>query len=67
MQPDGLSPKQRLLSEVNAAVTRGAPLVSTGRDGAAALELGFACFASHLAGGPVKLPLEDRGFRVPNR
>lgn len=67
VEPDGLSPTQRLLHEVHDSVTTGAPLVSTGRDGAAALELGLACFVSHLAGGPVELPLQDRDFRVPNR
>lgn len=67
VEPDDLSPTQRLLSEVHSAVTSGEPLVSTGRDGAAALELGLACFVSHLAGGPVKLPLKERDFRVPNR
>ena len=67
VEPDELSPTQRLLREVHAAVTEGAPLVSSGRDGAAALELGLACFVSHLAGGAVGLPLADRDFRVPNR
>jgi len=41
--------------------------LSTGRDGAAALELGLACYASHLAGCAVKVPLTDRDLRVPNR
>jgi predicted dehydrogenase len=65
--PTTMSTTQRLLSEVHASLSTGAPLISTGRDGAAALELGLACFASHLAGGPVTLPLSDRALRVPNR
>lgn len=65
--PHDMSPTQRLFSELHATLTSGAPCVSTGRDGAAALELGIACHASHLAGGPVTLPLSDRSPRVPNR
>jgi predicted dehydrogenase len=61
------SPTQRLLAELHATLTTGAPFISTGRDGAAALELGLACYASHLAGGPIALPLADRELRVPNR
>ncbi len=64
---EDLSPTRRMLSELYRSVVHGEPFLSTGRDGAAALELGLACFASHLAGGPVSLPLEDRGLRVPNR
>ena len=62
-----LSPTQRLFVELRHSLLTGAPFVSTGRDGAAALEVGLACFASHLAGGPVSLPLSDRSLRVPNR
>lgn len=62
-----ISPTQRLLVEVYQTLSTGAPFISTGRDGAAALELGLACYVSHLAGGPVKLPLSDRDLRVPNR
>ena len=65
--PHTISPTQRLLTEVHQALTDGTPFVSTGRDGAAALELGLACYVSHLAGGPIALPLADRSFRVPNR
>ncbi|MGI8856466.1 MAG: Gfo/Idh/MocA family protein [Thermomicrobiales bacterium] len=65
--PHTISPTQRLLTELHATLTTGVPFLSTGRDGAAALELGLACFLSHLAGGPVRLPLQDRTFRVPNR
>ena len=32
-----------------------------------ALEMGLACYASHLAGKPVALPLVERALRVPNR
>lgn len=62
-----LSMTQRLLTELAHSLQSGAPLISTGRDGAAALELGLACFASHRAGGPVTLPLADRALQVPNR
>src|SRR5262249_33685916 len=54
--PHELSTTQRMLVELHDSLTTGAPFVSTGRDGAAALELGIACYASHLAGGPVRLP-----------
>jgi predicted dehydrogenase len=64
---DGLSPTQRLLAELYQNLTTGAPLVSSGRDAAKALELGLACYASHQAGGPITLPLADRDLRVPNR
>lgn len=65
--PHDLSPTRRMLTELHDSLTTGAPFISTGRDGAAALELGIACYASHLAGGPVRLPLSDRGLQVPNR
>ena len=65
--PHDMSPTRRMLSEVHDSLSTGAPLISTGRDGAAALELGIACYVSHLAGGPVTLPLTDRDLRVPNR
>ncbi len=66
-EPHTLSMTQRLLNEVAHSLRTGAPFISTGQDGAAALELGLACFASHLAGGVVALPLVDRDLRVPNR
>jgi predicted dehydrogenase len=66
-EPHALSPTQRLLAELYRTLTEGAPFVSTGRDGARALELGLACYASHRAGGPISLPLADRDLRVPNR
>lgn len=66
-QPHDLSPTRRMLTEVHESLTTGAPFISTGRDGAAALELGVACYVSHLAGGPISLPLADRTLRVPNR
>jgi hypothetical protein len=66
-EPHTISPTQRMLVELHQSLSLGTPFISTGRDGAAALELGLACYVSHLAGGPVTLPLEDRSFRVPNR
>ena len=65
--PHTLSPTQQLLTDLYASLNTGVPFISSGRDGAAALELGLACYASHLAGKPVALPLSDRTLRVPNR
>jgi len=62
-----LSPTQQLLADLYATLHTGAPFISTGQDGAAALELCLACYVSHLAGHPVPLPLVDRTLRVPNR
>ena len=67
VEPHTTSATQRLLSELYQTLTADAPFCSTGRDGAAALELCLACYASHLAGGPIPLPLSDRTLRVPNR
>lgn len=66
-QPHTMSLTQRMLAEVHASLSTGAPFISPARDGAAALELGLACHASHLASGPVSLPLQDRTLRVLNR
>ncbi len=67
VEPQTLSPTQRMLAELHDTLASGTPYISTGQDGAAALEIGLACYASHLAGGPVSLPLADRTLRVPNR
>ena len=64
---NGMSTTHRLLAELHATLSEDAPFISTGHDGRAALELGLACYQSHLAGGPVRLPLVDRSLRVPNR
>ena len=66
-EPHTMSVTQRLLSDLHATLTHGTPFVSSGTDGAAALEMGLACYVSHRAGGPVTLPLSDRAFRVHNR
>jgi predicted dehydrogenase len=66
-EPHTMSLTQRMLAEVHTSLSTGAPFISPARDGAAALELGLACHASHLASGPVSLPLQDRALRVPNR
>jgi predicted dehydrogenase len=65
--PHTMSPTQQLLAELHQSLSTGAPFLSSGRDGAAALELGLACYASHRAGKPVTLPLAERTLRVPNR
>ena len=62
-----MSMTQRLFAELHHSLETGSPMISTGRDGAAALELGLACYASHFAGGPIAPPLADRNLRVPNR
>ena len=66
-EPHTQSPTQRMLAELHDTLSAGTPFISTGRDGASALELGLACYASHLADGPVALPLADRTLCVPNR
>jgi predicted dehydrogenase len=66
-KPHRLSLTQRLLADLYQTLTTGAPFSSPGREAAKALELGLACYASQLAGGPIKLPLADRDLRVPNR
>jgi predicted dehydrogenase len=65
--PHTMSLTQRMLAEVRASLSTGAPFISPAHEGAAALELGLACHASHIAGGPVPLPLQDRDLRVHNR
>jgi hypothetical protein len=48
-------------------VTTAISSVSTGLDGAAALEIGLAAYHSALANSPMALPLEERRLRVINR
>ena len=62
-----MSTTQRLLTEVHAALSDGSPLISTGQDGAAALEIGIAALLSAKAGRSVSLPLADRSISIPNR
>ncbi len=62
-----MSAMQRLLTELYATMTRGESFISTGEDGAAALELAIACYQSALTRGPVSLPLKNRALRVFNR
>jgi hypothetical protein len=68
-QPHEMSTTQRLLHEVRESVLTGAPLISTGEDGRAALEAGIAALISARDGVPVDLPLaaELRTVSVPNR
>jgi predicted dehydrogenase len=50
------------------ALEEGAVPRSSGQDGARALEIALAAFASHRAGGAaVRLPLGDPGLRIPSR
>jgi predicted dehydrogenase len=58
---------QRHLAELYQTLTTGAPSVSAGRDGAAALEVGLAAYHSAIARAPVTLPLDERRLRVINR
>jgi predicted dehydrogenase len=64
---DQTSAIQLLLRELHATLTTGAPFISTGRDGALALELGLAFYHSALAHVPVQVPLAERRLRVINR
>jgi len=67
--PPELSTTQRLLAEVRDALLDGAPIVSSGRDGAAALEAGIATLISARTGTPISLPLATdlRSISIPNR
>jgi len=62
-----LSTTQRLLTEVRSALLDGGPLISTGQDGAAALEIGIAALLSAKEGRAISLPLADRSISIPNR
>jgi predicted dehydrogenase len=64
---DRASAIQRHLSELHTTLTTGAPFISSGEDGAAALELGLACYHSALTNSPVQVPLTERRLRVVNR
>lgn len=66
-EPHTYSLTQRLYHELYATLATGKPFVSTGEDGARALELGLACYVSSRRGAPVSLPLDERDFYVPNR
>jgi predicted dehydrogenase len=59
----------RLLEEVRAALLENGPVISTGRDGAAALEAGIAALISAKEGTRIQLPLtgEQRNVSIPNR
>jgi predicted dehydrogenase len=64
-----MSPTQRLMAEVRGALVDGVAVISTGRDGAAALEAGIAALISAHQGHAVSLPLgpEMRQVSIPNR
>jgi len=64
-----ISTTRRLFDEVRAALLDGDPIVSSGRDGAAALEAGIAALISAKEGRRIALPLagEHRNVSVPNR
>jgi len=64
---DRYSSTEILLTELRGTLLDGDPFVSTGADGAAALELAVACYHSEIRGEPVELPLEERDLRVMNR
>ena len=64
---DAMSATQRMLTELYATLVHGAPFVSDGVAGRAALELGIAAYHSALNNAPVSLPLADRSLRVRNR
>jgi predicted dehydrogenase len=62
-----LSTTQRVIAETRDALLHDAPVISSGRDGAAALEACIATLISAKEGRAVKLPLTDRSVVVPNR
>jgi predicted dehydrogenase len=62
-----MSVTQRLLSDVREALLNNGPHLSTGRDGAAALEIGIAALVSAKESRPVSLPLANRSISIPNR
>lgn len=64
---DRHSSTEILLTELRETLLDGEPFVSTGADGAAALELAIACYHSEIRGEPVELPLAERDLRVMNR
>lgn len=66
-EPHRRSITQQLLREVYNALAHGRPMIATGHDGAAALELGIACHIAHLAGHTVTLPLAERTVHIHNR
>lgn len=67
--PNEMSTTQRLVAEVRDSVQTGAPFISTGEDGRAALEAGIAALMSTRDASPVSLPLAPalREVVVPNR
>lgn len=67
--PHELSTTQRLLVEVRDRLVDGAPVLSTARDGAAALEAGIAALISARERCAVTLPLGpgQREISIPNR
>lgn len=64
-----VSTTRRLFDEVRAALLESGPVISSGRDGAAALEAGIAALISAKEGGRIALPLvgEHRNVSIPNR
>jgi predicted dehydrogenase len=64
-----ISTTRRLFDEVREALLNDGPVVSSGRDGAAALEAGIAALISAKEGVRVQLPLvgEQRNVSIPNR
>lgn len=64
-----ISTTRRVIDETRAALLENGPVVSTARDGAAALEAGIAALISAKEGRRVSLPLvgEERNESIPNR
>lgn len=67
VEPHTRSLTQRFYDELRLTLATGTPFVSTGEDGARALELGLACYLAHREGTAIPLPLADRDFYIPNR
>ncbi len=58
--PTWVVPTTRLICDFVEAITSGREPVATIEDAAAVVDQTYGIYASHLAGRPVKLPLEDR-------
>jgi hypothetical protein len=68
-EPPERSTIQQVFEDVRALLAHGTPVISTGQDGAAALEAGIAALLSAREHRPVSLPLtgSERDIVIPNR
>jgi predicted dehydrogenase len=68
-EPPQRSTIQQVFMDVRELIEHGTPVISTGADGAAALEAGIAALLSAREQRPVSLPLtgSEREIVIPNR